>query len=140
MGRIDPPAAAAGPVAFPARVERARQQLGVVHAEMEVGDAVFFHCNTLHGSGLNETDTQRVMIFASYNAVSNAPFTDLRGDNKEGAYMGISAQERAYRPIVKLDDTVLATRSFRSAFSHTIFTDPDWGLGGDYCRAIKLST
>ena len=138
MGRIDHPAGANGPKAFAARVERARRQLGVVHAEMDVGDAVFFHCNTLHGSGLNETDTQRVMIFSSYNAVSNAPFADIRGDNKEGAYMGINDQERAYRPIVKLADDVLSNRSFRSAFSHSAFTEPNWNLSGDYCRAIKL--
>ena len=138
LGRMDHPAAAGGQAVFEARVERARQRLGLVQVEMDVGDAVFFHCNTLHGSGINSTDSQRVMIFSSYNAVSNAPFADLRGNNEEGAYMGISAADRAYRPLVRVADDVLVNQAYRSAFSHTRFHDPRWELDDTYCKAIKL--
>ena len=123
---------------FKARLERARQRLGLVYGEMDVGDAVFFHCNIFHGSDLNETDTERVMIFCSYNAVANAPVTAARGNNLEGAFMGISAGDRDYRPIVPIDDSALLNRTWRSAFSHTRFNRPDMQLGGNYGRAVKL--
>ncbi len=41
--------------------------------ELDPGDAVVFHSNTLHGSGPNESDTPRTMLMMSYNALSNAP-------------------------------------------------------------------
>ena len=139
MGRIDHHTSEGDYVdAFYARLDRARQKLGLVYGEMSIGDVVFFHCNTFHGSGLNKTDTQRVMIFSTYNAISNAPYTDARGSNEEGAFMGISAEERAYRPIVKLGDDVLRKRAYLSAFSHTKFNEPNWELDGDYGQAVKL--
>ena len=120
------------------RIDKAKQELGVVHAEMDVGDAVFFHANTLHGSDLNATDTPRVMMFCSYNAVSNPPYADLCCTNDEGAYMNIGYEDRRYRPIDVLPDDVLRERKFVSAFSHTRFHDPDWDLDGDYYKAGKL--
>jgi len=139
LGRIVPTAPGGSLEPFSARVERAKERLGLVHVEMDVGDAVFFHCNVLHGSGLNETETERVMMFCSYNAVSNAPLEDLRGKNEEGAFMGISAAERAFRPIEKLDDGVLRDRAWRSAFSETRFNQPDWALDETYWRAVRLT-
>jgi len=62
-------------------------------------DAEFFHCNTLHGSASNETDTSRLMLFASYNAESNEPIPDAQGTNEEGKFMNIAAQERKFRPL-----------------------------------------
>ncbi|MDH4106774.1 MAG: phytanoyl-CoA dioxygenase family protein [Gammaproteobacteria bacterium] len=121
------------------RVDIAKRELGVYHAEMDVGDAVFFHCNTLHGSDLNSTDTARVMIFSSYNAAANAPRAGLRGSNDEGAFMNISDEERAFRPIDRVPDDVLLKRAYRSAFSHTRFNDPVYDLEGPYSKAIKLS-
>ncbi len=120
------------------RVEQAKRQLGVFHAELDAGDAVIFHCNTLHGSDLNATDTARVMIFSSYNAVSNAPIRELRGSNDEGAYMNIRHEEREYRPLEILPDDVLRERRFRSAFGHTRFNDPNWDLEGGYSKAVRL--
>jgi hypothetical protein len=139
MGRIGHPAADGGHGLFEARVERAQQQLGQIHVELDVGDAVFFHCNMLHGSGLNDTDTERVMLFSSYNAVSNPPYMEAIGANEEGAFMGISIEDRAYRPLDKLSDDVLSKRSFRSAFSHTRFNEPDFQLSGTYSKAVKLA-
>jgi len=120
------------------RFEIAKRSLGITHAEMEVGDVVFFHSNTLHGSGLNTTDSERVMIFSSYNAVSNAPYIEARGPNEEGAYMNITAEERAYKPLQKIADDVLVKRSYRSAFSHTRFHEANFELEGTYSRAIKI--
>ena len=120
------------------RFEIAKQELGISHAEMEVGDVVFFHCNTLHGSGLNTTDSERVMIFSSYNAVSNAPHNEARGPNEEGAFMNITAEERAYKPLQKIADDVLVKRSYKSAFSHTRFHKANYELEGTYSQALKI--
>ena len=120
------------------RFELARQMLGIRHAEMDVGDVVFFHANTLHGSGLNSTDNERVMIFCSYNAVSNAPHAEAQGPNDEGAYMNITAEERTYKPLLKIADDVLVKRSYKSAFSHTRFHQANFDLEGTYSQALKI--
>jgi hypothetical protein len=122
------------------RFELAKQVLGIRHAEMDVGDVVFFHSNTLHGSGLNTTDSERVMIFCSYNAVSNAPHIEARGPNDEGAYMNITAEERAYRPLQKIADDVLLKRKYKSAFFHTRFQKANYQLEDTYCQALKIES
>ena len=121
------------------RLARAKLALGIVHAEMDVGDAVFFHCNTLHGSDLNSTNDARVMIFSSYNAIANAPLPDVCGINDEGAYMGIGYAERTPKPLERLPDDALIERRFKSAFSHTRFNDPVWDLEGAYSKAARLA-
>lgn len=123
---------------FDARLNIAIERLSVTHVEMEVGDAVFFHSNTLHGSGLNETDSERVMVFVTYNARSNTPLAEVQGKNVEGAFMGIGFEERAYRPIEKLDDDVLSRCEFKSAFSHSPLHEPRLDLDSSYGRAVKL--
>ena len=56
---------------FDNRVASAKKKLGLVHCEIDAGDAVFFRCNTLHGYAAIETDKSRLMFFASYNAKLN---------------------------------------------------------------------
>jgi ectoine hydroxylase-related dioxygenase (phytanoyl-CoA dioxygenase family) len=99
---------------------------------------VFFHCNLLHGSGSNETDSARPLLFPSYNAVSNAPVPEAQGPNEEGAFMNISAAERGFRPLQKLADDVLRMRRYKSAFHHTQFKSPRLGLDGTYSPAVPL--
>ncbi len=140
MGRIDHRAGGSGFDSFWPRLERAKEMLGLIHCELDVGDAVFFHCNLLHGSGSNETDTARPLLFCSYNGVSNAPVPDARGPNEEGAFMNISAAERAFRPLQKLADDVLHMRRYKSAFHHTRFKSPRLGLGGTYSPAVQLDS
>lgn len=41
--------------------------------ELDSGDIVVFHSNTLHGSGPNTSDVPRTMLMISYNALSNPP-------------------------------------------------------------------
>jgi ectoine hydroxylase-related dioxygenase (phytanoyl-CoA dioxygenase family) len=48
------------------------------YAEMEPGDALVFHCNLLHRSDANLSDTYRWGYICSYNAVENAPFKRVR--------------------------------------------------------------
>ena len=49
-----------------------------IYVEMEPGDALVFHCNLLHRSDANNSDTYRWGYICSYNTVSNAPFARLR--------------------------------------------------------------
>ena len=56
------------------RVEEARKRLELVHCEMKAGDALFFHCNTLHCSAANRSDKPRWSLICCYNARSNNPY------------------------------------------------------------------
>lgn len=49
-----------------------------MYVEMEPGDALVFHCNLLHRSDANNSDTYRWGYICSYNTVRNAPFARLR--------------------------------------------------------------
>jgi ectoine hydroxylase-related dioxygenase (phytanoyl-CoA dioxygenase family) len=48
------------------------------YVEMEPGDALIFHCNLLHRSDANKSDSYRWGYIVSYNAVRNAPFARMR--------------------------------------------------------------
>jgi hypothetical protein len=74
----------------------------------------------------------------TYNARSNTPLAEMQGKNVEGTFMGIGFEERAYRPIEKLDDDVLSRGEFKSAFSHSPLHKPRLDLDGRYGRAVKL--
>ena len=123
---------------FRSRIRHAQETLGLAYCEMNTGDAVLFHCNTLHGSAGNTTDTSRLMLFASYNAASNEPLRNTQGPNEEGKFMNISAEERIFRPLDKLPDDVLQNRLFRSAFDHTPFKMPVTELNDGFTQAADL--
>jgi hypothetical protein len=72
------------------RVEEAKKRLKLVYSEMEAGDAVFFHSNTLHASGPNHSENSRWAMICCYNAASNDPY-------KESHHPG-------YTPLSKVDD------------------------------------
>jgi ectoine hydroxylase-related dioxygenase (phytanoyl-CoA dioxygenase family) len=59
-----------------ARVEEAKKQLEIVHAEMEPGDGLFFHCNTLHRSDQNRSPDRRWTLICCYNAARNDPYRE----------------------------------------------------------------
>ena len=46
---------------------------------LQIGDAVFFHANLLHGSSGNSTNSSRTLLLCSYNALSNAPPKEKQG-------------------------------------------------------------
>ena len=58
------------------RVDEARKHLELVYCEMELGDVLFFHCNTLHRSDQNRSDSRRWTLICCYNAARNDPFLD----------------------------------------------------------------
>jgi hypothetical protein len=49
-----------------------------VHCVMEPGDALFFHCNTLHSSAPNESDHDRRSFIMCYNALANPQFAEKK--------------------------------------------------------------
>jgi len=124
---------------FDARVEAAKQSLGLVYCDLRQGDAVFFHCNILHGSGSNDSDRSRLMLFTSYNAVSNEPIDGIIGDNKKGRFMGITPDERKCRPIEKVADNSLRDGKYLSAFNHTPFKAPIGTPNESYLTAVPLN-
>lgn len=58
------------------RVEEAKQHLDLVYCEMNPGDVLFFHCNTLHRSDQNRSDSRRWTLICCYNAARNDPFLE----------------------------------------------------------------
>lgn len=58
------------------RVAELTRQLELVYCEMQPGDAVFFHCNTLHRSDQNKSENPRWTLICCYNAKRNNPFAD----------------------------------------------------------------
>lgn len=58
------------------RVEEAKKHLELVYCEMEIGDVLFFHCNTLHRSDQNRSDDRRWTLICCYNAARNEPFIE----------------------------------------------------------------
>jgi ectoine hydroxylase-related dioxygenase (phytanoyl-CoA dioxygenase family) len=74
MGRIEHGRAAGQTGADPERVEQAMKSMEVVHCEMEPGDALFFHSNTLHCSAANLSARSRNLLICCYNKASNNPY------------------------------------------------------------------
>ena len=73
MGRIDHGRVGGQTGADMERVEAAMGVCERVFAEMEPGDAIFFHSNTLHSSDRNHSDGPRTLLLAAYNRASNDP-------------------------------------------------------------------
>ncbi len=71
MGRIEHGKAGQQTGADEARVELALQHMELVYAEMEAGDALFFHSNTLHRSDQNHSSHPRWGFICCYNARHN---------------------------------------------------------------------
>ena len=56
------------------RVEEILKLMPIEHIELEPGDGVFFHCNTLHRSDQNRSDRRRWTVIHCYNLAANNPF------------------------------------------------------------------
>ncbi len=90
------------------RVEEALKRMELVYVEMEPGDAVFFHSNTLHRSDQNKSDMSRWSLICCYNARHNDPY-------KESHHPG-------YTPLKKVSDQMIKKVGI------TRFEDADAGL------------
>ena len=96
MGRLDHELVGGQLTADPERVAHAIERLEVVSCEMAAGDALFLHCNTLHGSSKNTSKRSRNVLLCCYNAARNDPYKDHHMPR--------------YTPLEKLPDSTVKER------------------------------
>jgi ectoine hydroxylase-related dioxygenase (phytanoyl-CoA dioxygenase family) len=73
MGRIEHGTFGDQVGADPARVAESLKAMELVHCEMEPGDTLFFHSNTLHMSEPNRSPNPRWSLICCYNVRGNDP-------------------------------------------------------------------
>lgn len=78
MGRIEHGKVGDQTGADPEHVAAACQRLELVHCELGPGDAILFHCNTLHRSDANTSPDPRWALICCYNAARNDPYKESR--------------------------------------------------------------
>jgi len=76
IGRIDHHLTGDQAGADMTRVNVALERMELVYCEMEPGDVLAFHCNTLHRSDANRSDHPRWSMISCYNTRSNDPFQE----------------------------------------------------------------
>jgi ectoine hydroxylase len=81
MGRIDHVLTGDQAGADMERVNVALERLELVYVEMDAGDAVFFHGNTLHRSDQNRSDKPRWVLICCYNTARNDPYKEHHHPN-----------------------------------------------------------
>lgn len=54
-----------------------------VHANLQKGDVVLFHCKTLHHASKNNSDKAKISFVYTVRAASNKPLNNTRSDFKE---------------------------------------------------------
>ena len=111
MGRLDHMLVEGQTTADPERVEHALEVLDVVEGELAPGDALFLHCNTLHGSSQNRSDRNRNVLLCCYNAARNNPYMEHHFPR--------------YTPLNKLPDNAVKARGRVHAGGARVFMHPD---------------
>ena len=111
MGRLDHELVGGQLTADPERVAHAIERLEVVSCEMAAGDALFLHCNTLHGSSKNVSRQSRNVLLCCYNAARNDPYKDHHMPR--------------YTPLEKLPDSAVKERGGIHAGTARRFMRPE---------------
>lgn len=93
IGRVDHIAIGDQTGADPERVEQALKHHELRYAELEPGDALFFHSNLLHRSDQNRSEHPRWSLICCYNAARNDPYKESRHPR--------------YHPLAKVDDAAI---------------------------------
>ncbi len=57
------------------RLKAILERMPECYIELEPGDCVIFHCNTLHGSDANKSENSRLALLGCYNTKLNDPYT-----------------------------------------------------------------
>jgi hypothetical protein len=102
MGRINHILSGEQAGAAMEQVNEAVKRLELVYCELEPGDSLYFHSNTLHRSAANESEFPRWTLISCYNARHNDPFKD--------------SHHPRYTPLAKVDDSEVL-RVARERFS-----------------------
>ncbi len=83
-----------------------------IYAEMQAGDALFFHCNTLHCSEGNDSAIERRVIISSFNRADNSAYREHQHPN--------------YVPLLKMPNDAIKTTGLENFGSgRTLFPQPD---------------
>ena len=103
LGRIDhvPVPGEGQNVADPKRMAEITKAMEIVPAELEPGDAVFFHCNTLHRSAQNRSEHRRWTLLCCYNRVDNDTY--------------VRSDDRYYVPLEKVPDAAIKAAGLKLA-------------------------
>lgn len=75
-GRLDHSVIGQQAGAEPSKVEALKEKHGCVLCEMEPGDALYFHSNTLHASGPNLSEQSRLIMISSFFRRDNPSIQD----------------------------------------------------------------
>ena len=95
------------------RVHEVLKKLELVYCEMKAGDAVFFHCNTLHRSDQNRSENPRWSLICCYNARRNNPYKE--------------SHHPRYTPLERVDDNAIrrvGMKRFADDSSDAAFLNP----------------
>jgi ectoine hydroxylase-related dioxygenase (phytanoyl-CoA dioxygenase family) len=119
LGRINHTATGQQAGADLQRVGQVLEKLELVYCEMEPGDAVFFHSNTLHRSDQNRSENPRWAMICCYSLVGNDSAQDpLHPD--------------PLKPVSKVPDAAIreaGLRRFGMGDGTNTFLSPDKHLG-----------
>lgn len=110
MGRIEHGRFGSQTGADPERVEAALGRMERVYCEMDPGDAIFFHGNTLHCSEANLSNQPRWGLICCYNTRSNQPYKE--------------SHHPMYTPLVKLSDKEIKKIGAKGSETGKRFLDP----------------
>ena len=110
MGRIEHGRFGDQTGADPERVAEAVKVLETVYVELDPGDVLFFHSNTLHRSDRNTSETPRWSLLCCYNTRHNNPYK--------------KSHHPFYERLEKLPDSAIKEMSSKLFESGTEFWDP----------------
>jgi len=102
LGRIDHvPVSEKQNAADPKRMAWILERYPLVHCELDPGDVLIFHSNTLHRSDQNRSPNRRWTLLVAYNAISNDAL--------------VREDDRSYVPLDKVDDGAIKRAGLRFA-------------------------
>ena len=119
LGRINHTATGQQAGADLTRVGEVLKELELVYCEMEPGDAVFFHSNTLHRSDQNRSENPRWAMICCYSRLGNNSAQD-------------PLHPTPLKPVDKVSDSAVreaGTLRFGSADGDNTFLNPNKHLG-----------
>ena len=110
MGRIEHGQYGDQTGADPERTTAAAKVMETVYVELDPGDTLFFHSNTLHRSDQNTSDDPRWSLICCYNTKHNNPYKE--------------SHHPFYEPLEKLPDGAIKEMGGKLFEAKTEFWDP----------------
>ena len=110
MGRIEHGRFGDQTGAAPDRVDAAKNNMEIIYVEIEPGDTLFFHSNTLHRSDQNTSEHPRWSLLCCYNTKHNNPYKE--------------SHHPFYEPIEKMPNNAIKEMGAKLFESSTEFWDP----------------